>query len=203
MRPLTRRRCLVWLLAPALSRPVRVQAQANPPAGTPQNTPTGKAQSTPPPELATTLPGIRLQGQGRLRFLGLKVYDAKLWAGAQAVGDNWSEQLFALELDYARELPGKRIAERTMVEMKRHGDISDELSTRWLAWMTQQFPDVKAGDRLSAVHLPGTGLRLFFNGSLRAELADPLFAKMFFGVWLSARSSEPALREALLGRGAS
>jgi Chalcone isomerase-like len=194
-----RRNCLCWLAAPVLATPWRVGAQS----GASAAASTGAAAAAPPPELTASLPGIRLQGQGRLRFLGLRVYDAKLWAGAQAVADNWPDQAFALELDYARELPGKRIAERTLVEMKRQGDVADDVSARWLAWMTQQFPDVKAGDRLSAVNLPGTGLRLFFNGSLRGELADPLFAKTFFGVWLSARSSEPALRDALLGRGAS
>jgi hypothetical protein len=199
MTRLSRRSCLCWLATPVLSGPGRVGAQPSAPAAASAGAPA----AMPPPELATSLPGIRLQGQGRLRFLGLRVYDAKLWAGAQTVADNWPEQAFALELDYARELPGKRIAERTLVEMRRQGEISDDLSARWLAWMTQQFPDVKAGDRLSAVNLPGTGLRLFFNGSLRGELADPLFAKSFFGVWLSGRSSEPALRDALLGRGAS
>lgn len=30
------------------------------------------------------------------------------------------------------------------------------------------------------------------------EVADPEFARLFFGIWLSPNTSEPALRQALL-----
>jgi hypothetical protein len=157
----------------------------------------------PPPELAAAIDGIRLQGQGRLRFLGLRVYDAKLWVGAQPVVDAWADLPFALELDYARELPGKRIAERSLVEMKRQGNIAQDIAAAWLEVMQQVFPDVKAGDRLSALNVPGKGLRFFFNGQLRAEPRDLDFARVFFGIWFSSSTSEPQLRLALLGRSPS
>ncbi len=188
---ITRRQGLRWGAALAWGPALGVRAQSAAQAGL---TPVA------PPELAAAINGIRLQGQGRLRFLGLRVYDAKLWVGAQAVGDAWADVPFALELDYARELPGKRIAERSLVEMKRQGDITDEVGTRWLGVMQQVFPDVKAGDRLSALNVPGSGMRFFFNGQLRAEPRDADFARVFFGIWFSSRSSEPQLREALLGR---
>ena len=50
------------------------------------------------------------------------------------------------------------------------------------------------------MNLPGVGARFFVNGALRGEPKDADFARLFFGIWLSPRSSEPALREALLGR---
>ena len=69
--------------------------------------------------------------------------------------------------------------------------------------MTRLFPDVRAGDRITGVHRPGTGARFFVNGRLQGELPDADFARLFFGIWLSPRTSEPALREALLGPGAA
>jgi hypothetical protein len=36
------------------------------------------------------------------------------------------------------------------------------------------------------------------NGRPLGEVRDPDFARVFFGIWLSPRTSEPALREALL-----
>ena len=153
-----------------------------------------------PAEVTAELPGARLQGSGRLRFLGLRIYDAHLWAGAQPVATDWSATPFALELLYARELKGEQIAERSLAEMKRQGDIAAETAQRWLALMKQLFPDVKAGDRITGVNLPGIGARFFVNGALRGEPKDVDFARLFFGIWLSPRSSEPALREALLGR---
>jgi len=67
--------------------------------------------------------------------------------------------------------------------------------------MTALFPDVRDRDRLTGVQLPGQGARFFFNGTLRGELADAEFARLFFGIWLSPRTSEPALRAALLEAG--
>jgi hypothetical protein len=34
---------------------------------------------------------------------------------------------------------------------------------------------------------------------LRGDIRDAEFARLFFGIWLSPRSSEPAMRQALLG----
>ena len=47
---------------------------------------------------------------------------------------------------------------------------------RWLQAMVDTFPDVKEGDRLTGLHTPGAGTRFFFNGTLRATVAD-------HGVW--------------------
>jgi hypothetical protein len=46
-------------------------------------------------------------------------------------------------------------------------------------------------------------VRLFLlNGQPAGEIRDPEFARLFFGIWLSPRTSEPAMRRALLaGRG--
>ena len=66
--------------------------------------------------------------------------------------------------------------------------------------MTQLFPDVRQGDRLTAVNRPGLGMQLFANGQLRGAIDEPAFAQRFFGIWLARQTSEPALRTALLGR---
>jgi hypothetical protein len=161
-----------------------------------------RAQATgaaPPVEVAAAVPGARLQGSSRVRLLGLSIYDARLWVGAQAVGPDWAAVPFALELQYARSFKGAQIAERSLTEMKRQGDFAAETTERWLATLKQWVPDVKEGDRLTGQNLPGVGLKLYVNGVLRTESTDVELARVFFGIWLSPRTSEPALREALLG----
>jgi hypothetical protein len=153
-----------------------------------------------PAEVAAALPGARMQGSARLRFLGLRVYDARLWSGSTAVQDDWAGEPLALEIEYARSLQGGAIAERSLGEMRRQGDIDTATGQRWLATMARLFPDVKAGDRLTAVNLPGAGLRLYANGALLGEVGDADFARRFFGIWLAPQTSEPALRLSLLGR---
>ncbi len=156
------------------------------------------AQTTPPSELSA-LPGARLLGQGRLTFLGLSVYSARLWVTDGFKPDNFINHPVALELEYARSLVGSLIAERSLTEMKRVGDVPADKAELWLAAMTKTFPDVNKGDRITGLYLPGEGMRFFFNGKPRGDILDPAFARLFTGIWLSPRTSEPKLRLALLG----
>jgi len=153
-----------------------------------------------PAEVAAALPGARMQGSARLRFLGLSVYEARLWSGATSVTEDWADAPLALEIEYARTLKGSAIAERSLAEMRRQGEIDVVTGQRWLATMTQLFPDVRQGDRLTAVNRPGIGLALFANGQSRGAVDEPAFARRFFGIWLARQTSEPALRSGLLGR---
>jgi hypothetical protein len=158
----------------------------------------GVRASALPPEVEQALPGAKLQGSGTLRFFGMRIYDARLWAPVR-IGDDWTATPLALELEYHRHLDGAKIAERSIEEMRRQADFGNGPADRWLAAMKQAFPDVRAGDRLTGLLQPGTGVRWFFNGTPRGELRDAEFAKLFIGIWLSPRTSEPALRSALLG----
>ena len=160
--------------------------------------PPSRAQ-TAPTEITAALSAARLQGSGQLRFFGLRVYDARLWVGERPAAADWAGVPLALELEYLRAVDGEQIAERSLTEMRRQGDIAAEPAARWLAAMKKLFPDLKAGDRITGVNVPGEGARFLVNGTPRGEIRDVEFAKLFFGVWLSPKTSEPSLREKLLG----
>ncbi len=157
------------------------------------------ANRAPPAEVEAELPGARLLGSGRLTFLGLEVYEARLWTDDDFTADRFDRHSLALELQYARTLYGRLIAERSLEEMKRLGSISADQGERWLAAMQRTFPDVGRGDRITGVQRPGEAVRFYFNGSLRGELRDAEFTRRFFGIWLAPQTSEPSLRRALLG----
>ena len=182
-----RRHALVWLLSPA-AMPVCAQGQQVPMAA---------AAPAAPPELLTELPEARWRGNATMRFLGLHVYDISLWSPQPLSGDG-AEQPLALSLRYARRLVGRQIAERSLDEMRRIGPINDAQADAWLQAMTRLFPDVAAQDRLTGVQRPGEAARFYFNGQRRGELADAQFARLFFGIWLSPKTSEPGLRQRLL-----
>lgn len=155
--------------------------------------------AVPPPEVTAAWPQARLVGSGQLRFMGFRVYEARLWSPEALTAGSWDALPFVLELQYHRALPGERIAARSLEEMRRQGAPDAATAERWLATMKTAFPDVKDGDRLSGLHQPGEGARIFHNGSLRAEWREAPLARRFFGIWLSPQTSDPALREALLG----
>jgi hypothetical protein len=156
------------------------------------------AASVPEATVASALKDKRPLGQGRLRVWGFEVYDASLWASPGFDGQRFQEQRFALELHYLRALKGRDIAARSIDEMKALARISPEQATRWQQALDGLFPDVERGDRITGVHVPGSGARFYVNGRLRGEVADPDFARLFFGIWLSPRTSQPALRASLL-----
>lgn len=156
--------------------------------------------SAAPAEVGSEIAGARQLGSGTLKWFGFSVYDARLWAGAGFRANDFDAAPFALEIEYARQLAGRRIAERSLTEMKRAGAaISEPQRAQWLALMTQAFPDVAPGDRITGVFHPATGTRFYFNGRLRSETRDAEFAERFFGIWLAPHTSEPELRQQLLG----
>jgi hypothetical protein len=150
--------------------------------------------------LAAAMPaaaGLQPIGEGTLRWFGLKIYDATLWTAGGAPGFS---RPFRLELRYARRLRGAAIAERSAEEIERLGIGTPAQRAAWLAEMRGLFPDVAEGDALAGEHLPGRGARFTHNGRPLGEIADPAFSRAFFAIWLDPRTSEPALRAALLGR---
>jgi hypothetical protein len=191
----SRAEALVWLLG-GLLLGAAVQA----------NTGTAPAAAAPTVAAATAhpqLPGSRLQGQATLRYFGLRVYNARLWTLPDFRPGQSTEQALVLELEYLRELKGQAIAERSLQEMRRAGPLTEVQAQRWLADMQRIFPDVRAGDRITGLHLPGQGARFWVNGRPAGQVEDAAFARLFFGIWLAPTTSEPDMRLALMGQGDS
>lgn len=159
------------------------------------------AAISPPSEVADAVSAVRLQGRGTLRFFGLMVYEARLWAGTGFTAERYEGHPFALELQYARKLEGAAIAQRSIVEMRRSESANDSQAESWQAAMIRAFPNIAPGDRLTGVHVPGEATRFFHNGRPTSAVADPTFARAFFGIWLAASTSEPQLRRQLIGPG--
>lgn len=154
--------------------------------------------SAPWPEVSTSLADARLAGAARLRVWGFEVYDAQLWVTPGFRANQFAQFPLALSLRYLRALKGAAIAERSLKEMHSIKPIPKALADQWLSAMTQTFPDVQAGDRLTGLQQPGVGARFWLNGQPRAAIADAHFGPAFFGIWLAEATSEPNLRRELL-----
>jgi hypothetical protein len=192
----TRRQALCWCTA-ALSGLGSAAASAQQEAAAP---PGGRVlgERLPGPVVQLLPPVVATRPQ-RFRFWGFEVYDTVLWHGAGFEGSHFARHPFALELRYLRSLKGPAIAERSLAEMQRLDRLTPVQADRWLQWMQAAFPDVNNGQRIIGVHRPGQGAAFWTGASLPlAELDDARFAELFFGIWLSPHTSQPALRRALL-----
>jgi len=145
------------------------------------------------------LPGARLAGEGELRWWGLRLYRAQLWTGPGFEAQRFARHPFALELHYLRDFRARDIAQRSIEEMRRAGDLADADARRWERALAQLLPDVRAGDRIMGVHQPGGGAAFVVNGRPVGGIDEPAFAQRFFAIWLGPATSEPGLRAALLG----
>lgn len=145
------------------------------------------------------LPGATLAGAGRLTYWGLKVYDASLWVAPGFRAGDFTQHGFALELHYLRDFKAIDIAKRSLDEIRRQKSLGLEQARDWQRLLERSLPDVRSGDRITGIYQPALGMRLLTNGRLTGEIRDPELARLFFGIWLSPLTSEPALRQALLG----
>ena len=157
--------------------------------------------TVPPGELARDLEKPVLAGSGRLRVFGFLVYEARLWTAPQFQPERFGAHPFALEILYARTISASMLADATLKQMQALDAPSGVRQSEWLQALQGAFPDVKAGDRLTGVHLPDKGLRLYFNGQLHKSIDDAMLSESFFAIWLSPATQEPRLRAQLLGRG--
>ena len=149
-----------------------------------------------PAAVAADLPGLSQWGKGTMRFLGLKVYDVRLWTAMKPFSHQDS---FALELIYDMSLGGRDIAERSVKEMRGQGYNDEAKLKRWGEEMARIFPDIKKGDTLIGVNVPGKEARFYNHEKFIAAVPDPEFARAFFDIWLSEKTSAPGVRSNLLG----
>ena len=153
------------------------------------------AQMLPQPVLQD-VPSLTPRGEGVMRFFGLKVYDVRLWT---AMKPHAHHEPFALELVYDMSFKGADIAERSIKEMRGQGHRDEEKLKRWGAEMARIFPDIRQGDTLIGVSIPGKGARFYNREKFIATVADAEFARAFFDIWLSEKTSAPHVRVKLLG----
>ena len=129
------------------------------------------------------------------------MYEAWLWTTPQFASERFGAYSFALEIRYARAISGSALADTSLKQMQALELLPPARFAEWQQALKSAFPDVKPGDRLTGVHLPDKGLRLYFNGQLYKAIDDPVLSQSFFAIWLSPTTQEPRLRAQLLGQG--
>ena len=134
-------------------------------------------------------------GSGEMRFFGFRLYRATLWVAGAGI----EASPHALTLHYHRDISRDQLVSASLDEMRRLG-TDDAAVERWKADLNRVFPDVREGDRIIGLHLPGKGARFFHQGKLTGEVNDPEFARRFFAIWLDPRTRSPDVRALLLKR---
>lgn len=146
--------------------------------------------------VATYIENPRPVGEARLEVLFWDIYDAKLIAPN---GRYSPDKPFALSLTYLREFEGKNIASRSIDEMRDQGMDDEVKLAKWFEKMQQLFPNVDEGHTLTGVVDTNQHSHFYFNDNKVGTIEDPEFTKWFFDIWLSEQTSQPEMRQQLLG----
>ncbi|MDF0506683.1 chalcone isomerase family protein [Burkholderia cenocepacia] len=144
------------------------------------------------------VPSARMIGAGQFCVFGVCLYDAKLWAPRLPTG---FDTPFALPLTYRHDVSGARLTAAGMAAIERLARAPLPAATRdaWRADIARAFTAVARGDVLCGVYLPDQGAHLYANGRLTADIADPIFARTCFDIWLDPRTRAGSLHRQLLG----
>jgi hypothetical protein len=147
-----------------------------------------------PAELHGHIQAAQPHGQAVYRRLGIQIFEAALWMDAKT----WSMNLvFALSIRYERSFAAYDLIEKTLADMHRLEKLGPKERTAYPTELDRLFRDVRRGDVITALYIPDQGATFFYN-SAPTGIADISLSQRFFDIWFSPRTSEPALRNALL-----
>lgn len=149
-----------------------------------------------PREVQERVPNAKVVGEKMFTYYFWDVYRASLFAPN---GEYEEGGVFALKLNYQRELEGKKIAQRSIDEMKKQADLPKEKADEWLDSMESIFPDVSDGHVLTGIATEDGNTVFYSNGEEIGSVDDSEFTTSFFNIWLGEKTSEPKFRKALLG----
>lgn len=142
------------------------------------------------------VPNGKQVGSGTLSFALWEVYDATLYAP----DGKWdAHNPYALSIHYFMDIDGSDIAERSVEEMQKQGFSDTAKLKLWHEQMRRIFPDVKDGTVLTAVFIPNKSTHFYAGSKHIGSVEGNEFGIHFFNIWLSEKTSEPALRKKLLG----
>ena len=151
-----------------------------------------------PPELALMKKEAPV-GSYSFRKLMLHVYDISFWSDS----GSWSKAPYALSITYDMHFSPDELAERTGDEMKGVSTLPPETIAKYTELLRGIYPQVKDGDRLTALQQDKETTVFYHNGKQVGVVKDMQFAHAFFGIWLSPKSSEPDMQKQLTSSNAN
>lgn len=138
------------------------------------------------------LPEAEVRGAATFRFLGLPLYQARLFTRGGAPLD-WSRD-FGLELKYLRNLSEYDLVEGTLREFAR---IGTELPLR--GQLERCFADVRKGDSYVAISQGPNKVAFWLNEKPMCTLAHPQIKRRFMAIFLGNNTRSKSFARKLRG----
>lgn len=143
--------------------------------------------------LSDWLSDPRQIGGSTFRFLGLPVYDAKLFT-PNGAAFNWAED-FGLQITYRRNISQKTLVESTLDEMARQGNPAPTQTQ-----LEACFRAINKGDTYLAISEGPNKVGFWLNGVQTCTLTNKGIKRSFMSVFLGDNTRSASFTRQLKGQ---
>lgn len=146
--------------------------------------------------LSTQLLKQELKKVGNARFSVFiwDIYDSSLYSHNGKFDKN---DEFLFEISYLKNIDRDDLIERT-IEQWQHLNIEADQYEKFIPSLEKTWPNISKGDQLS-LWVTKNGASFYFNKKFLMTIEDTNFGELFTAIWLSPKTSQPKLRQQLLG----
>ncbi len=143
------------------------------------------------------IPDAQMVATSRLTVFLFDVYDASFYT---VEGKRQLTPPYALKLAYLRDIKGEKIADQSTEEIRNQGIVDEVTLADWHSQMRKIFPNVKKGDNITGVYKDLNACSFYKNDSFIGQINQKQFCEAFFDIWFGEKTSQPALRNKLIGQ---
>jgi hypothetical protein len=142
----------------------------------------------------------KLVGKGRFKFAFWSIYDASLYSQTgrfEPKKFGAIDQPIRLKLTYLRDIDKDELVDNTLDQWLQQG-FSNKDIIGYKQTLLTTFPDVKENDHL-AIEVSSQGSQFYYNDKKIEQAFSTEFGLIFSGIWLADNTTEPGLRNKLIG----
>jgi len=136
-------------------------------------------------------------GKASFSFMLWDIYNSKLATSTGKYPLTDEKGTLVYTINYQRDISSQDLVERT-VEQWEHLKVGKNTYKPYVAPLSEMWPDIKKGDSLALVSNE-SGSGFYHNDTFVGSIQNTEFSSLFLSIWLSQKTSEPDLREQLLG----
>lgn len=140
--------------------------------------------------------GLKEVGRAQFSVLFWDIYESRLLTSTGQYQDDSFPK--ALEITYQMDITNANLLEKT-IEQWQHLELEEQQYQQYSDELLVLWPNIEEGDTL-LLKVEQDKSVFYHNGVLRGEIKDQYFGPMFLAIWLSEKTSQPALREQLIGQ---
>jgi hypothetical protein len=135
-------------------------------------------------------------GSAQFSVLFWDIYNSHLFTKSGRYEEN-SDQDVIFKIEYLKDITAKELIKRT-VEQWQHLKYKKSDYEAFIPRLKSLWPNISAGDSLT-LYRNNQSTEFYFNNMNIGVIDNEEFYKLFLAIWLSPDTSEPELRQSLIG----